>query len=55
MKAVSQLLLAMFSVVLICSCSATKWSYEKETINFHLTSDVALNKYIMVSDNKGFI
>ena len=45
MKAVSQLLLAMFSVVLICSCSATKWSYEKEAINLHLSSDVALNKY----------
>ena len=45
MKAFYKLLVVLFSAVFICSCSATKWSYEKDAINLHFTGDVALNQY----------
>jgi len=45
MKLFPRLLLALFVSTLICSCSATKWSYEKDAINIHFVSDPALNLY----------
>lgn len=35
----------MFPMIMLCSCSATKWSYEKDAINLHFTGDAALNQY----------
>jgi len=40
-----KLLSMMFSVIMISSCSTTKWSYEKDAINLHFTGDSALNQY----------
>ena len=45
MKVVSRLMSVLFSASLICSCSATKWSYEKDAINLHIIGDPALNQY----------
>jgi predicted component of type VI protein secretion system len=38
-------MLVLFSVALICSCSETKWSYEKDAINLHIIGDPGLNQY----------
>jgi len=45
MKTFYKLLVVSFLVVFVCSCSATKWSYEKDAIKLHFTGDVALNQY----------
>jgi len=45
MKIIVQFILVMFVVISICSCSATKWTYEKNAINLHIVGDPALNRY----------
>lgn len=45
MKLISRLMFVLFSSAVICSCSATKWSYEKDAIKLHIISDPALNLY----------
>ncbi|NVN91501.1 MAG: type VI secretion system lipoprotein TssJ [Desulfuromonadales bacterium] len=45
MKVFIRLVLVLFSTILVCSCTATKWSYEKDAIRLHITGDPELNLY----------
>lgn len=45
MKVFLPSVVALCSALLVCSCSATKWSYEKDAISLHITGDPELNLY----------
>jgi len=45
MKTMSRILSGLLVLAAICSCSETKWSYEKDAVQLRITGDPALNRY----------
>jgi len=45
MSTISKTLLISLVALLVCSCSAPQWRYDKNAISLTITGDSALNKY----------